>query len=71
LNVTLLRSTFDQIAPRADDVAQRFYARMFTVYPQVRPLFANTVPAEQRKKLMASIATVVALVDRPEDAGFR
>jgi hemoglobin-like flavoprotein len=67
LDVPLLRSSFAQIAPRADDVAQRFYARMFSVYPQVRPLFANTNPAEQRKKLMASIAAVVALVDRPEE----
>ncbi|MHC5209253.1 MAG: hypothetical protein ACYTG2_00870 [Planctomycetota bacterium] len=37
MNVALLRSSFEQISPRADDVAERFYASMFAVYPQVRP----------------------------------
>jgi hemoglobin-like flavoprotein len=67
MNVALLRSSFDTIAPRADDVARRFYARMFAVYPQVRPLFAATEPALQRRKLMASVAAVVSLVDRLEE----
>jgi methyl-accepting chemotaxis protein len=67
VNVALLRSSFQAIAPRADDVARRFYARMFAVYPQVRPLFAGTDPDAQRSKLMASVAAVVALVDRPDE----
>ena len=67
MNVPLLRSTFQQLAPLADDVARRFYARMFSVYPQVVPLFRNTDPAAQRQKLMASVAAVVALVDRPDE----
>ena len=67
MNVSLLRSTFATLAPRADDVAQRFYARMFAVYPQVVPLFRNTDPATQRRKLMASVDAVVSLVDRPDE----
>ena len=39
---------------------------MFSTYPQVRPLFKVTDFTEQRRKLMASVAAVVALVDRPE-----
>jgi hemoglobin-like flavoprotein len=67
LNVALLRPSFGRIAPLADDVAQRFYARLFAVYPQVRPLFARTEPASQRQKLMASVGAVVTLVDRPDE----
>jgi hemoglobin-like flavoprotein len=66
MNADLLRSTFNIIKPNAEDVAGRFYAHMFSVYPQVRPLFAKTDFAQQRKKLMASIAAVVTLVDQPD-----
>ena len=66
MNVDLLRSSFARIAPEADDVARAFYARLFSTWPQARPLFGNTDFRQQRKKLMASIATVVAAVDQPE-----
>lgn len=66
MDIALLRSSFEQLKPQADDLAKRFYARMFSTYPQVRPLFKVTDFTEQRRKLMASVAAVVALVDRPE-----
>lgn len=66
MDIALLRSSFETIKPQADDLARRFYARMFSTYPQVRPLFKTQDFSEQRRKLMASVAAVVALVDRPE-----
>ena len=66
MDVVLLRSSFATLAPRADALARRFYARLFATYPQVRPMFKTTDFAEQRRKLMASVAAVVALADRPE-----
>jgi hemoglobin-like flavoprotein len=67
MNVTLLRQSFDRLAPNADSLAKRFYARMFSTYPQVRSLFDGVADfAEQRRKLMASVAAVVASVDKPE-----
>jgi hemoglobin-like flavoprotein len=69
MNVELLRSTFERVRPIADDAARNFYGHMFKVYPQVKPLFANTDFTEQRKKLMASVAAVVALVDKPDELG--
>jgi hemoglobin-like flavoprotein len=66
MDIPLLRSSFDQLKPQADDLAQRFYARLFSTYPQVRPLFRTNDFAEQRRKLMASVAAVVSMVDRPE-----
>lgn len=66
MNVSLLRESFDMVRPHADEVAQDFYATLFATYPQVRPLFVNADPAEQRRKLMASVAAVVAAADAPE-----
>ena len=66
MNVTVLRSTFAELAPHADDVARAFYARLFSTWPQARPLFTETDFTEQRRKLMASVAAVVAAVDKPE-----
>jgi hemoglobin-like flavoprotein len=67
VDVALLRSSFDAIRPHADDLAKAFYARMLGTFPQVRPLFAKTDFESQRKNLMATLGTVVALADKPEE----
>jgi hemoglobin-like flavoprotein len=69
MNIALLRSSFAALQPSADSLARRFYARLFATYPQVRPLFKTTDFAEQRRKLMNSVAAVVAGADRPESLG--
>ena len=69
MNIALLRSSFAALQPAADALARRFYARLFATYPQVRPLFRSADLAEQRRKLMASLAAVVALADRPDTLG--
>ena len=66
MNVALLRSSFATLQPSADSLARRFYARLFATYPQLRPMFGATDFSEQRRKLMASVAAVVAMADRPE-----
>jgi len=66
MDVALLRSSFASLQPSADALARRFYARLFATYPQLRPMFAGADFTEQRRKLMASVAAVVALADRPE-----
>jgi hemoglobin-like flavoprotein len=66
MDIALLRSSFAALQPSADALARRFYARLFATYPQVRPMFKTTDFSEQRRKLMASVAAVVAMVDRPE-----
>lgn len=67
MDVALLRSSFQAITPRADAVARAFYARLLGTFPQVRPLFAKTDFTEQRQKLLASLAAVVGLCDRPKE----
>ncbi len=66
MDVSLLRASFQRLSPDADALARRFYARMFATYPQVRPLFKLDDFTEQRRKLMASVAAVVANVEKPE-----
>ena len=63
--VTLVQQTFAQVVPVADKAAETFYGRLFDVAPAVKPLFRGDM-AEQRHKLMATLAVVVrGLSDLP------
>ncbi|MBN8747382.1 Bacterial hemoglobin [Xylophilus ampelinus] len=56
--ITLVQHSFAQVAPIAPQAAEIFYARLFELAPQVRPLFTGDM-AEQGRKLMAMLAMVV------------
>jgi nitric oxide dioxygenase len=56
--VRLVQQSFGQVAPIADTAAAIFYERLFEIAPAVKPLFHGDM-AEQRRKLMATLATVV------------
>ena len=60
----LIRSTWAQVEPIADDAAGLFYARLFEIDPTTEELFADTDMAEQRKKLMQTLNVVVTSIDR-------
>lgn len=66
LNVELLESSFQAVAPKADELANTFYDQLFTDYPAVKPLFANTDLAEQKKHLIAALSTVVGNLRKPD-----
>jgi hemoglobin-like flavoprotein len=57
--VTLVQQSFAKVAPIADTAASLFYERLFEIAPAVKPLFPADM-AEQRDKLMATLAAVVA-----------
>jgi hemoglobin-like flavoprotein len=57
--VKLVQQSFAQVAPIADKAAEIFYGRLFEIAPSVKPLFHGDM-AEQRSKLMAALAAVVA-----------
>jgi hemoglobin-like flavoprotein len=59
----LVRSSFAKVAPNADAVALSFYARLFELDPNLRPLFKGDMRA-QGSKLMAMISTAIAHIDR-------
>ena len=56
--VRLVQQSFAKVAPIADQAAIIFYDRLFEVAPAVKALFPADL-AEQRKKLMATLAVVV------------
>lgn len=56
--IALVQSSFEKVAPIADDAAALFYDRLFETAPQVRPLFKHDM-TDQGRKLMATLGTVV------------
>ena len=56
--ITLVQTSFAQVAPISDKAAELFYGRLFEIAPQVRLLFPDDM-TDQRKKLMATLAVVV------------
>ncbi|MEG3967249.1 pentapeptide repeat-containing protein [Microcoleus sp. T2B6] len=69
LNVELLEQSFEIIKPRADEFATTFYDNLFKLYPEVKPLFANTEMEKQQKKLINSLVLVVENLRSPEALG--
>ena len=57
--IKLVQTSFAQVAPIAAAAADLFYGRLFEIAPRLRPMFPEDL-SEQKKKLMAMLATVVA-----------
>ncbi|MBD2078681.1 globin family protein [Leptolyngbya sp. FACHB-17] len=66
LSVELLESSFAQIREQELDFTTHFYTNLFTDYPEIKPLFANTHMEEQAKKLFKSLVLVVASLRNPD-----
>jgi nitric oxide dioxygenase len=63
--IKLVQASFSKVAPVADEAAVLFYDRLFEMAPQVKALFPTDM-AEQRRKLMSTLAIVVSgLSDLP------
>ncbi|MEX0309074.1 MAG: globin family protein [Tateyamaria sp.] len=56
--ITLVQNSFAQVVPIKDTAADMFYARLFEIAPEVRPLFKGDM-TEQGAKLMATLGAVV------------
>lgn len=61
--VALVQQSFGKVVPIAGTAADLFYGRLFEIAPQVKPLFKGDL-AEQKKKLIAMLATVVNGLDK-------
>lgn len=73
----LVQDSFAKVAPIADQAATLFYQRLFTLDPNLKPLFKSSME-EQGRKLMKMIGTAVngldnltALVPTVQDLGRR
>ena len=56
--IALVQQSFAKVAPISEAASVLFYDRLFEVAPSVRAMFPADM-TEQRKKLMAMLATVV------------
>ena len=63
--IFLVQRSWRQALPVANAVAEMFYAKLFSLDPDVRALFTNDM-YEQRRKLMAIIGSVVSDLSRLE-----
>ncbi len=69
MDVILLQESFEMVAPQKDRFARRFYERLFAAYPETQALFAKSDMRRQESALMATLAAVVAGVERGENLG--
>ncbi len=65
LNIDLLESSFGLIAPKADELVDIFYNRLFEDHPEVRPIFPDAME-EQKKHLATALATIVQHLRQPD-----
>lgn len=56
--VKLVQDSFGKVAPIATQAGDIFYARLFEIAPEVRPMFPDDISG-QRDKLMKMLATAV------------
>jgi hemoglobin-like flavoprotein len=66
LEVTLLESSFEQVARNKEDFAAVFYQRLFAQFPQTQPLFAQTDMKHQQNALLAALALVISALKNGE-----
>jgi hemoglobin-like flavoprotein len=66
LQIELLETSFQAIAPRGEEFVTAFYERLFTRFPETRAFFASTNMQEQRKKLLGALALVVQNLRKPD-----
>jgi hemoglobin-like flavoprotein len=64
--ITLVKTTFAQVAPLAETVASIFYERLFHLDPSLRSMFKTDMKL-QGQKLIQMLAVVVHALDRLDD----
>lgn len=60
-----IESSFQLLAPRGEELVQRFYTLLFARNPQLRSMFPADL-SNQKQKLLASIVLVVRNIRAPE-----
>lgn len=63
--ISLVKASFQKVAPIADQAAAIFYARLFELDPSLRALFQGDM-AGQGRKLMQMLGLAVGSLDRLE-----
>ncbi len=64
----LIESSFALLAPRGDELVDRFYTNLFDVAPGVRGMFPDDL-AGQKRALLGSLGMIVSSLRAPEKLG--
>ncbi|WP_414711080.1 globin domain-containing protein [Pseudonocardia sp.] len=64
--VEIIRNSWTEVEPKADELAKHFYAVLFQHAPETRELFPANMQV-QRSRLLRALVHVVQMVDRPGD----
>jgi hemoglobin-like flavoprotein len=64
--IRLVQESFHRVAPIRTEAAAAFYDRLFAIDPELREMFVATDMERQAAKLMATLASVVEGLNRPE-----
>ena len=67
MDALLLKQSFEIIKPQQEAFADSFYRRLFVYYPETQKLFAHTEMKRQKSSLTATLATIVASVERGDN----
>ena len=58
LDVDLLEESYDVVAPRCADVADRFYARLFELEPSLRERYAGVDLMARKREMLSALAVL-------------
>ena len=61
----LVRSSWEQLSPKVDDVVAVFYDRLFASAPEAASLFGGTDMTHQRRKFAVMLHEIVRVIDTP------
>lgn len=63
--MSILRETLELTLARDDSFPTRFYDRLFTAHPEVRPLFHRSTPGALNKMFAQKLISIVDHLDDP------
>jgi len=66
LQIDVLETSFQEIAPHGEAFVAAFYARLFAQFPQTRAFFTTTDMKEQEKKLLGALLLVIQNLRKPD-----
>jgi hemoglobin-like flavoprotein len=66
LQIEVLETSFQEIAPQGAAFVAAFYERLFAEFPQTQAFFTTTDMKEQKKKLLGALLLVIQNLRKPE-----
>jgi uncharacterized protein YjbI with pentapeptide repeats/hemoglobin-like flavoprotein len=64
--IEMVRGSFEKIKPQFDEFAASFYENLFQTHPEIKPLFTDSDPVNQQKRLLNTLGLVVNNVYNPK-----